>query len=175
MEGLIPYVIRVVKKSRALNGYMSLSESSVHPSYHLLGRAETLEGSSSHRRIRPEFPPPPVEFLENRPGNEFLRQRNVNKGPVKPTSSVGGGFNMVQILSSWERHKLLIFLVFEDEDIEKEEWSEFLSVRFIYLLIGWFPARLCSCNCKKVPSVVHFVSNKNKIIPTNKLYKLIYT
>ncbi|KAJ0077529.1 uncharacterized protein LOC116141790 [Pistacia vera] len=94
MEGLIPYLIHVVKKPRPQKGYRSLSDSSSHQSYHLLGGGESLEGSNSHRRTRSEFLPPPVEFLENRSGNEFVRQRNVNKGPVRSASSVASGFNV---------------------------------------------------------------------------------
>ncbi|KAJ0011442.1 hypothetical protein Pint_33826 [Pistacia integerrima] len=87
MEGLIPYLIHVVKKPRPQKGYRSLSDSSSHQSYHLLG-------GDSHRRTRSEFLPPPVEFLENRSAKEFVRQRNVNKGPVRSASSVAGGFNV---------------------------------------------------------------------------------
>ncbi|KAL3843850.1 hypothetical protein ACJIZ3_001253 [Penstemon smallii] len=55
MEGLIPFLLNVVKKQRPQNAYRCLSESSSGRSYHLLIGGDSVEGSS-HRRNRSDFP-----------------------------------------------------------------------------------------------------------------------
>ncbi|XWS39865.1 hypothetical protein CRYUN_Cryun18bG0091200 [Craigia yunnanensis] len=56
MEGLIPYLIRAMKKQKPHHHYRSMSVGSSH-GYHLLmgqSQQESVEGSS-HRRTRSEF------------------------------------------------------------------------------------------------------------------------
>lgn len=64
MEGLIPFVIHAIKKSRTRAKYCSLSDDSRGGS----GRVPRVDempndGSSHHRRTRSEFHPPPVSAL----------------------------------------------------------------------------------------------------------------
>ncbi|OIW12857.1 hypothetical protein TanjilG_24790 [Lupinus angustifolius] len=67
MEGLIPYLIHVMKKQKPhQHRYRSFSHSeSSNRSYHLLMESESLTGSS-HRRTRSDYQPPTAEFLEQR-------------------------------------------------------------------------------------------------------------
>ncbi|KAG6406655.1 hypothetical protein SASPL_134261 [Salvia splendens] len=60
MEGLIPLLIRAMKKQRPQHAYrcLSVSENSTGRSYHLL-----LADGSSHRRTRSDFNP--AEASEN--------------------------------------------------------------------------------------------------------------
>ncbi|KAB1208371.1 hypothetical protein CJ030_MR7G001340 [Morella rubra] len=91
MEGLIPYLIRVVKKQRPQNSYRCLSQSQGSSrSYHLLVNAPDSTNGSSHRRTLSEFQPPAVEFIEQRSGLEHIRRRTVgNNSPS--ASSMGSG------------------------------------------------------------------------------------
>ncbi|EYU37569.1 hypothetical protein ABFS82_02G044400 [Erythranthe guttata] len=57
MEGLIPFLLRAVKKQKPQNVYRSLSENSIGRSYHLLLAGDSVDGSS-HRRTRSDFQPP---------------------------------------------------------------------------------------------------------------------
>ncbi|KAG8368487.1 hypothetical protein BUALT_Bualt15G0050500 [Buddleja alternifolia] len=54
MEGLIPFLLRTMKKQRPQNAYRSFSENSTGRSYHLLLAGDSAEGSS-HRRTRSDF------------------------------------------------------------------------------------------------------------------------
>ncbi|RDX69621.1 hypothetical protein CR513_51239, partial [Mucuna pruriens] len=67
MEGLIPYLIHVIKKQKPhKRSYRSFSHSeSSNRSYHLLLASDSFSGSS-HRRTRSDFQPPSSEFLEHR-------------------------------------------------------------------------------------------------------------
>lgn len=62
MEGLIPLLIRAVKKQRPQHAYrcLSVSENSTGRSYHLL-----LADGSSHRRTRSEFNPAEATASDN--------------------------------------------------------------------------------------------------------------
>ncbi|KAH6833192.1 beta-1 [Perilla frutescens var. hirtella] len=51
MEGLIPILIRAMKKQRPQHAYRCLSENSTGRSYHLLLAGDSA-GGSSHRRTR---------------------------------------------------------------------------------------------------------------------------
>ncbi|CDO97278.1 unnamed protein product [Coffea canephora] len=73
MEGLIPFIIRSLRKQRPGNSYRSLSDTS-NRSYHLLLGGEQsveLEGSS-HRRTRSECQQPSSDFSEQRSGGTGL-------------------------------------------------------------------------------------------------------
>ncbi|KAK7280257.1 hypothetical protein RJT34_25319 [Clitoria ternatea] len=75
MEGLIPYLIHVMKKPKPQHSsYRSFSHSeSSNRSYHLLlGTGSDSFTGSSHRRTRSEFQPPTAEFLEHRYGADGL-------------------------------------------------------------------------------------------------------
>ncbi|KAK7269926.1 hypothetical protein RIF29_22736 [Crotalaria pallida] len=67
MEGLIPYLIHVMKKQKPHHHrYRSFSHSeSSTRSYHLLMESESLTGSS-HRRTRSDYQPPSAEYLVQR-------------------------------------------------------------------------------------------------------------
>ncbi|KAH6789914.1 beta-1 [Perilla frutescens var. frutescens] len=54
MEGLIPILIRAMKKQRPQHAYRCLSENSTGRSYHLLLAGDSADGSS-HRRTRSDF------------------------------------------------------------------------------------------------------------------------
>ncbi|XVF44987.1 hypothetical protein PTKIN_Ptkin02bG0169200 [Pterospermum kingtungense] len=89
MEGLIPYLIRAMRKQKPHHQYRSKSVASSR-SYHLLmgqSQQESKEGSS-HRRTRSEFQPPTAEFLEQRSGLDFLSHNNASS--VNHPSMVGG-------------------------------------------------------------------------------------
>ncbi|KAG9440422.1 hypothetical protein H6P81_020587 [Aristolochia fimbriata] len=84
MEGLIPYVIHAIKRSKDHVKYRSLSHGSSRSwGYPLMGREEASYEGSSHRRTRSEYQPP-VSDLVNW----------VSDGDYKPASSIGsaGGF-----------------------------------------------------------------------------------
>ncbi|KAK9715847.1 hypothetical protein RND81_06G193600 [Saponaria officinalis] len=57
MEGLIPYVIRAIKRQTLhKNGYRCLSNASRHDYDHLLASAgNSIDNGSSHRRTQSEF------------------------------------------------------------------------------------------------------------------------
>ncbi|KAF5733204.1 hypothetical protein HS088_TW17G00744 [Tripterygium wilfordii] len=83
MEGLIPFLLRAMKKQRPQNTYRSFSEGS-GCSYRLLTGGDSVSGSS-HRRTRSDFQPPTSEFLnQRRPGGLELQ-----KQPVGIGSSIG--------------------------------------------------------------------------------------
>ncbi|KAL6502459.1 hypothetical protein OROHE_024464 [Orobanche hederae] len=88
MEGLIPFILKAVKKQVPRRAYRSLSENSVTGrSYHLLIAGESVEGSS-HRRTRSDYQPPPSAYQLD--GDNGLRQRAVTSvGDYK----VSGGTN----------------------------------------------------------------------------------
>ncbi|XVE66718.1 hypothetical protein DITRI_Ditri08aG0102000 [Diplodiscus trichospermus] len=95
MEGLIPYIIRAMRKQKPYHHHRSMSVGSSR-SYHLLmgqSQQESVEGSS-HRRTRSEFQPPTVEFIEKRSGLEFLSPRDYNKGSSVNYRSMVGGSNI---------------------------------------------------------------------------------
>ncbi|XP_075672833.1 uncharacterized protein LOC142642364 [Castanea sativa] len=87
MEGLIPFLLHAIRKPRPHNSYnRSQSENSTR-SYHLLNAAESVSGSS-HRRTRSEIQPPTIEFVQQRPGNEYNHSSTVHKRSTS-SSSVG--------------------------------------------------------------------------------------
>ncbi|XP_022763511.1 uncharacterized protein LOC111309019 [Durio zibethinus] len=92
MEGLIPYLIRAMRKQKPSHRYRSMSMGSSR-SYHLLigqPQQESVEGSS-HRRTRSDFQPPTVEFFEQRSGLDFLSAKSYNNGSsVNYPSRVAG-------------------------------------------------------------------------------------
>jgi hypothetical protein len=60
MEGLIPFVLNVIKKKRERSQYQCLSNGSHHGSEKLFVDSEwnsADKGPSHHRRTRSEFPP----------------------------------------------------------------------------------------------------------------------
>lgn len=67
MEGLIPFIIRAMRKQRPGNSYRSLSDAS-NRSYHLLLGGEQSAEGSSHRRTRSEFQQPSSDLSEQRSG-----------------------------------------------------------------------------------------------------------
>ncbi|KAG5625264.1 hypothetical protein H5410_010482 [Solanum commersonii] len=80
MEGLIPFLLHAMKKHKPhQNTFRCLSDTS-NRSYHMLIRAESIEGSS-HRRTRSEFQPPvTVDFRDlasfnNRASSLFSNQK----------------------------------------------------------------------------------------------------
>ncbi|KAL3538800.1 hypothetical protein ACH5RR_002166 [Cinchona calisaya] len=89
MEGLIPFLIRAMKKQRPGHSYRCMSGGSSNRSYHLLLGENSMEGSSSHRRTRSEFQPPTVDF--------FQQQRRSSGGAAGldhyRTSKNGRSFN----------------------------------------------------------------------------------
>ncbi|KAF5448268.1 hypothetical protein F2P56_028822 [Juglans regia] len=90
MEGLIPYLLRAIKKPKGYNSYRSFSEGSTR-SYHLLLNAQDSANGSSHRRTRSEFQPPAIEFTEQRySGVDLIRSHSVHKFSSSSNSSVGG-------------------------------------------------------------------------------------
>ncbi|XP_027366687.1 uncharacterized protein LOC113872967 [Abrus precatorius] len=94
MEGLIPYLIHVMKKQKPHHhSFRSFSHSeSSNRSYHLLLGSDSFTGSS-HRRTRSDFQPPTTEFLEHRHGVDgFLVSP---RGPVTvapPTANVTASY-----------------------------------------------------------------------------------
>ncbi|KAK1417554.1 hypothetical protein QVD17_26683 [Tagetes erecta] len=92
MEGLIPFVMHVMKKQRLHNSYRSLSAS-----YHLLDGSVSAEGSS-HRRTRSEFQPPKADYLQQKPGFGYdVQSMNFNKSS---TSSTQNTFHASKIKSN---------------------------------------------------------------------------
>lgn len=101
MEGLIPYLIHVIKKQNPHHhqhnrkSFRSFSHSEgSNRSYHLLMESESISGSS-HRRTRSEFQPPTAEFLEHRYGADgFLvsPKGSVNVTPVTNTANAPASF-----------------------------------------------------------------------------------
>lgn len=91
MEGLIPYLLRAIKKQKGYNSYRSLSEGSTR-SYHVLLNAQDSTTGSSHRRTRSEFQRPAIEFTEQRSGHvhDFIRSRSVHEYSPSSNSSVVG-------------------------------------------------------------------------------------
>ncbi|KAI6678178.1 hypothetical protein NL676_038974 [Syzygium grande] len=93
MEGLIPYVIRSIRKQRLYNSYRCLSDGSTR-SYHLLAGGDSLDGSA-HRRTQSELPQPPAaEFMGQRSGVELARSHTMNKGSVASTATAANGSNV---------------------------------------------------------------------------------
>ncbi|KAL1534507.1 hypothetical protein AAHA92_30679 [Salvia divinorum] len=83
MEGLIPLLIRAVKRQRPQHAYRCLSENSTGRSYHLL-----LADGSSHRRTRSEFnPTDAVDFSTTASENCCAR----GAAEASPHSSAGNG------------------------------------------------------------------------------------
>ncbi|GFP99406.1 hypothetical protein PHJA_002084700 [Phtheirospermum japonicum] len=75
MEGLIPFILRAVKKQTPQNIYRSLSENSTSGrSYHLLLTRDSVEGSS-HRRTCSDYQPPSAAIHFDT--NNGLRQRAI--------------------------------------------------------------------------------------------------
>ncbi|KAL6513113.1 hypothetical protein OROGR_020599 [Orobanche gracilis] len=75
MEGLIPLILKAVKKQVPRRVYRSLSENSVTGrSYHLLIAGDAAEGSS-HRRTNSGYQPTPLAYQLD--GDNGLRQRAV--------------------------------------------------------------------------------------------------
>ncbi|KAL6560751.1 hypothetical protein OROGR_004310 [Orobanche gracilis] len=77
MEGLIPFLLKAVKKQAPLSAYRSLSENSVTGrGYHLLLAGDSSEGSS-HRRTRSDYQPPSTAYHLDGDNDSGLRQRAV--------------------------------------------------------------------------------------------------
>ncbi|KAL7119122.1 hypothetical protein ACP275_02G043700 [Erythranthe tilingii] len=70
MEGLIPFLLRAVKKQKPQNAYRCLSENSIGRSYHLLLAGDSVDGSS-HRRTRSDFQPPQTSAGYSSSGSEI--------------------------------------------------------------------------------------------------------
>ncbi|KAJ1697464.1 hypothetical protein LUZ63_005976 [Rhynchospora breviuscula] len=85
MEGLIPFVIHAIKKSREKSGYRCLSNGSHGGARKpLIGEWDSAdEGSSHHRRTRSEFPPIGSDFFS--PEQRMAPSRSLREDP----SSVG--------------------------------------------------------------------------------------
>ncbi|KAL3730268.1 hypothetical protein ACJRO7_027294 [Eucalyptus globulus] len=93
MEGLIPFVIRSVRKQRLYSSYRCLSDGSAR-SYHLLAGGESVDGSS-HRRTKSELPQlSAAEFKEQRSGVELARAHSMNKGSMVSTATAANGSNI---------------------------------------------------------------------------------
>ncbi|KAK4739918.1 hypothetical protein R3W88_003615 [Solanum pinnatisectum] len=95
MEGLIPFLLRAMKKHKPhQNTFRCLSDTS-NRSYHMLLRAESIEGSS-HRRARSEFQPPvTVDFLDLAQNRSFNNRAsslfsNQNSAKLTATSNLQG-------------------------------------------------------------------------------------
>ncbi|KAK9077221.1 hypothetical protein SSX86_005557 [Deinandra increscens subsp. villosa] len=90
MEGLIPFLMRAIKKPRPHNNYRTLSASAGStPSYQVLVGADPKAERSSHRRTRSELHPQTADIMERRPrfGLFFDLLSNFQMGEGKASGS----------------------------------------------------------------------------------------
>ncbi|XP_077233451.1 beta-1,4-xylosidase [Tasmannia lanceolata] len=99
MEGLIPFVLHVLKRNASHSKYRCLSEGSARSNHRVLLTEnvgiDSFEGSS-HRRTNSEFQPPPVsefqdwrssEFRERRSGSSFIASRSFEQDLIVRSSA----------------------------------------------------------------------------------------
>ncbi|KAI3431035.1 uncharacterized protein J3R85_008099 [Psidium guajava] len=94
MEGLIPFVIRSIRKQRLYNSYRCLSDGSTR-SYHLLTGGDSFD-SPTHQRTQSELPQlPAAEFMDQRSGVELAGSHSMNKvSRVVSTATAANGSNV---------------------------------------------------------------------------------
>ncbi|CAO2842063.1 unnamed protein product [Amaranthus hypochondriacus] len=91
MEGLIPYLVRAIKRQNLhKHSYRSMSDSS-RRSYHLLGAIDSFNGSS-HRRTQSEFQPPTAVDLQPEV-DRFVRSRSVKNGVKNSVKNTDYNYN----------------------------------------------------------------------------------
>lgn len=111
MEGLIPYLIDVIKKqqqhksptSRTYHRSFSHSDSSNDRSYHMLLGSSEVDGGSSHRRTRSDLPPSvaATNFLEGQYGKDgfLVSPRDPTHFPSSPPMKYGASSRTSQLVS----------------------------------------------------------------------------
>ncbi|KAL2930286.1 Phosphatidate cytidylyltransferase 3 [Bienertia sinuspersici] len=95
MEGLIPFLVRAIKKQNLQShSYRCLSDSS-RRNYHVLGSAGDSVSGSSHRRTQSEFQVP--SSLDLQPDvDQFVRSRSTKTTNIMGSNNNNKGLKHIQ-------------------------------------------------------------------------------